>query len=102
MEQSYLESFVVGSKLQCFLVLAKNLCVDKDAPARVFRGLLKIGIHQRGKDVHWVKVVVVTCLSTHRQDLPSYVNFFQVSLFSITHHLLSILTIHIFVDASRE
>lgn len=102
MEQYYLTRSVENNKFQSFLALSKGLGVDEDTSTRSFLGLLKNGIHLKAKHVNWVKVVGVTHLSSHRQGLPFLVQVFQVFISSIAHHLLSVLIVHIFVDAGRE
>lgn len=49
-----------------------------------------------------MKVVVVTHLSAHMKDLPFLVQVFQGFISFVKHHFLSILIVHIFVDASQE
>jgi len=46
-----------------------------------------------------MKVVVVTHLSTHRKDLASLVQDFQVFVSSIAHHFMFV---HIILDAGQE
>lgn len=102
MEQTYLESFVSNKKFRSFLVLAKEFDVDEDTSTRSFQIFLKNGIHKKGKHVDWMKVVVVTHLSTHKQDLPFLVQVFQTFIFYVSHHFLSSLIVHIFVDSDQE
>lgn len=64
--------------------------------------MLKKGIHQKGKHVNWIRVVDVTHLYAYMKDLRFLVQVFQVFVFSIAHHFMSVLTIHIFVDVGRE
>lgn len=50
----------------------------------------------------WAKVVVVTHLFSHRKDLPFPVQVFQVFISYVSHHFIYVLTVHTFVDTSRE
>lgn len=83
-------------------MLAKEHDVDKDISTKILQGLLKNGIHKKGKHVDWIKLMGVTHLSVHRKELPFIVQVFQVFVFSLTHHFIFVLIVHIFVDASHE
>lgn len=57
--------------------LAKQLRVDEDTFARGSQGLLKNGIHRKGKNVDRMKVMVVKHLAAQRQDLSFLIKFFN-------------------------
>jgi len=97
-----MESFVANDKFQYFLRLAKGLGIDEDTSTRNFQGLLKNGIHWKGKQVDWIKVVVVIDLSAQRQDLPFLMQVFQFFMFPVANHFLSVSIVHIFVDVGWE
>lgn len=79
-------------------MLAKEISVYEETFARGFRGLFKNGIYLKGKHVYLVKVVVLTHLYTHKQDLPFPMQVVQVFISYVAHHFLSIL-VPIFLDA---
>lgn len=96
LEQYYSASHVAGNKLYSFLALAKKNGAEDHKLIRGLWGLLKNGSHWRGKHVCWV---VVTHISTHRQDLLSHVC--QVFVFSVALYFLSVLIACIFLVAGH-
>lgn len=98
LEQFYLECSVANIKFQLFLALSKELGVDADTFARIFQGLLKNCIHRKGKNVDWMKVLVVTHLSSHRKDHPFLVQVIQVFIFFVAQYFISILIVRMSVD----
>lgn len=52
--------------------------------------------------MNWIKVVVVTHIYAHKQELQIFVQNIQALIFYLTRFLISILIDHIFVIAGQE
>lgn len=99
---------ILAGKLHCnkqvspFLMLAKQDDIDEGAFTRSFRGLSNYGFRRKGKNVKWMKVAVVTHLSSHKKDLPFVVQVIKALIFSLAHYFIFVLIDCIFVIAGWE